>query len=37
MQSSDVRGRDDAGQVLPSAGQERHEPPKSHTLLDMGF
>ena len=37
MQSSEVRGHADAGQALPSAGQERHEPPESHTLLDMGF
>ena len=22
---------------LPEAGQERHEPPKGHTLLDMNF
>ncbi len=37
MQSSEERSRADAGQALPSAGQERHEPPESHTLLDMGF
>ncbi|MAN20180.1 MAG: hypothetical protein CMN94_10500 [Synechococcus sp. EAC657] len=37
MQSSEERSRADAGQAPPSAGQERHEPPASHTLLDMGF
>jgi len=37
MQSSEARSRDDAVQALPPAGQERHEPPESHTLLDMGF
>ena len=37
MQSSDSQSGAQAGQALPSAGQERHEPPESHTLLDMGF
>ena len=37
MQSTGSLSGADAGQALPSAGQERHEPPESHTLLDMGF
>ena len=37
MQATGSLSGADAGQALPSAGQERHEPPESHTLLDMGF
>ena len=36
-QSIDVWNRSAERVQLPEAGQERHEPPKGHTLLDMNF
>ena len=36
-QSIDAWNRSAERVQLPEAGQERHEPPKGHTLLDMNF
>ncbi len=36
-QSTDDWSRSVRGVQLPEAGQERHQPPKGHTLLDMDF
>ena len=36
-QSTDVWNRSAENVQLPEAGQERHEPPQGHTLLDMNF
>ena len=36
-QSIDVWNRSAERVQLPEAGQERHEPPKGHMLLDMNF
>ena len=37
MQSAEAGMLSDEEVLLPEAGQERHEPPKGHTLLDMNF
>ncbi|QNI55527.1 hypothetical protein SynBIOSE41_03042 [Synechococcus sp. BIOS-E4-1] len=36
-QSTDDWSRSVRGVQLPEAGQERHQPPKGHTLLDLDF
>ena len=36
-ESTGAWNRSVQGVQLPEAGQERHEPPKGHTLLDMNF
>ena len=36
-QSIDAWNRSAENVQLPEAGQERHEPPQGHTLLDMNF
>ena len=36
-QSTDDWSRSVRGVQLPEAGQERHQPPKGHTLLDVDF
>ena len=36
-QSTEAWNRSAEGGKLPEAGQERHEPPQGHTLLDMNF
>ena len=36
-ESIDEWSRSVQGVQLPKAGQERHQPPKGHTLLDLDF
>ena len=36
-ESTDEWSRSVQGVELPEAGQQRHQPPKGHTLLDMNF